>query len=809
MDLIQRKLTKSEWEGIEVPVSANEKEILSLIKNGFNDINIRYNNNQSLITYMRIDVSDGMHVHLYEQYFAKKVKDLCKKYDIPKFESPLLKGKKPKPKKGDLIRINNINTNATFPYIGNTSYMVFEFLILEVIENLLKYKKKDSSKWVFYYYTLRNFKNLYITNWNPCIKDFTDSIIEICDKDVSLETIVKRSQEMIEKNTYLLKYADISLYDHQKRLFDAFKVQEGNTGTTPKLVLYIAPTATGKTLSPIGLAEKYRVIFVCAARHVGLALAKSAISAGRKIALAFDCKDAEDVRLHFSAAKEAIRDRRSGAIRKVDNTVGDNVEIMICDIKSYLPAMYYMQAFNLTENIITYWDEPTITMDYEEHPFHNIINKNWSDNVIPNIVLSSATLPKEDEIGEVIGNYVSRFGGEIVSIVSHDCKKSIPIVNRRGEVYLPHYDFAEYKLMKKAIRHCKSYPTIMRYMDLEQIVQFLLYMNDSGYLNERYKISNYFETIDDISMVSLKNYYLKMLGSISEEDWVNVYKHFQNRDNRFQPYKSNIHMVTSDAYTLTDGPTIYLADDVDKISRFCLQEANIPEKVMSDIMVDIEFNNVLNKEISKLDKEFEDATAKDAEKDNKMSDDNRLSPELRRLKQKIDGLRSTIRPTSLPDLFIPNRKDHIKKYKPGYATDTNAFTCDISDATVVKLMQLNDIEDSWKVLLLMGIGVFTNHESITYTEIMKELAEQQKLYLIIASSDYIYGTNYQFCQGYIGKDLSEMTQEKSIQAMGRVGRNKIQQEYSVRFRDDGLVKKLFLPEENKPEVNNMNRLFSS
>ena len=92
---------------------------------------------------------------------------------------------------------------------------------------------------------------------------------------------------------------------------------------------------------------------------------------------------------------------------------------------------------------------------------------------------------------------------------------------------------------------------------------------------------------------------------------------------------------------------------------------------------------------------------------------------------------------------------------------------------------------------------------------MKELAEKQKLYLIIASSDYIYGTNYQFCHGYVGKDLSDMTQEKSIQAMGRVGRNKIQQEYSVRFRDNDLIKKLFLPCNNKPEVANMNRLFNS
>ena len=83
----------------------------------------------------------------------------------------------------------------------------------------------------------------------------------------------------------------------------------------------------------------------------------------------------------------------------------------------------------------------------------------------------------------------------------------------------------------------------------------------------------------------------------------------------------------------------------------------------------------------------------------------------------------------------------------------------------------------------------------------------QIFYLIIASSDYIYGTNYQFCQSYIGKDLSGITQEKTIQAMGRVGRNKMQQSYSIRFRDDNLIRKLFLREENKPEVANMNRLF--
>ena len=59
-----------------------------------------------------------------------------------------------------------------------------------------------------------------------------------------------------------------------------------------------------------------------------------------------------------------------------------------------------------------------------------------------------------------------------------------------------------------------------------------------------------------------------------------------------------------------------------------------------------------------------------------------------------------------------------------------------------------------------GIGVFLKHTNKKYMDIMKKLAEEQKLYLIIASSDYIYGTNYQFCHGYLSKDLSNMTQEK-------------------------------------------------
>jgi hypothetical protein len=171
----------------------------------------------------------------------------------------------------------------------------------------------------------------------------------------------------------------------------------------------------------------------------------------------------------------------------------------------------------------------------------------------------------------------------------------------------------------------------------------------------------------------------------------------------------------------------------------------------------------------------------------------------------MEILRQNIKSAQLNETFVPNKTLHIKKWAENIAPH-NIFTCDMDERTIMDIMMLQNMNDSWKVLLLMGIGVFTNHTNIEYTEIMKRLADQQRLFLIIASSDYIYGTNYQFCHGYLSKDLIT-TQEKIIQALGRIGRNNIQQEYSIRFRDDEQIHCLFYEEVDKMEVRNMNRLF--
>jgi hypothetical protein len=881
MDLKQRKLNKTEWESIEIAVTDSELRVLHMIVKGYNDVNIRINYSVSIFTYLKVEYNEKMEDYIYNRYFRKRVDMIEDKINV------LISGYKKmcidvniKPNSSDRIRLERFDENIVI------KSDIYEFVLLSHLEDLLTFIIKKSqdvrcNKNIhLHYYTLYKLIRNDVLLLNRHIKYLVKNTLELFEHMIDKAVIIENAVEFIEKNESLLKYSDLELYKHQKEIFTLIKTP------SPKLILYMAPTGTGKTLTPIALSEHKKIIFVCAARHVGLALARSAICVNKKIAFAFGCSSADDIRLHYFAAKEFTRNNRSGGIWKVDNSAGDSVEIIICDIKSYLPAMYYMLAFFQSDEIITYWDEPTITMDYDEHEFHSTIKKNWSENCIPTMVLSSATLPKENELTETIPDFLNKFpGAEICNIVSHDCKKSIPIVNKNGFVVLPHYLTNDYDELLRTANHCINYLTLLRYFDLKEVVEFISFVNKNSYANNRMRLDRHFEDLDSITMKNIKIYYIEMLRNINPLNWHIIYSNFEkNRTPRvlentnvdtkgtrihkaksvgpgisskhlnslagapisrlaseqivrptFVPQgTSGVYVTTKDAYTLTDGPTIFISNDVEKIAKFCVQQANIPNAVMDDLMKKIEYNNIINKKIYEIDNQIDDIkegiekqvknninefhkgvhvtgrskTNKDPKKLGKdIPDELQNKGALNKMTQEVNGLRALIKRVSLNDAFVPNKKQHLEKWTPDMNI-SNAFTSSIDEQIIADIMTLNGIDDLWKVLLMMGIGVFINHDNIGYTEIMKKLADEQKLYMIIATSDYIYGTNYQFCHGFLSKDL-DLTQEKIIQAMGRIGRNNIQQNYTIRFRDDSQIAKLFTPETDKPEVINMNVLFNS
>jgi hypothetical protein len=478
-------------------------------------------------------------------------------------------------------------------------------------------------------------------------------------------------------------------------------------------------------------------------------------------------------------------------------------------------------------------------------------------------------------------------------------------MNKDGFIELPHFLSEKYDEILQIAKHCENYLTLLRYLDLNEVIKFVMFVNmntTEKYIPERYKAENYFDSLNDINMKNIKMYYIQVLKNIKPNLWSGIYSEFKNKrlpkilennsvdvkgnkiaggaatalkQHSFSPDSVNIpsstsrsnltgqplkrtmtdnsltsiasktttaniikvgssaiYVTTKDAYTLTDGPTIFICDDIEKVSKFCIQQANIPSLVMDDLMKKIEYNNIINKKINELEKEVDylkeleesklssnvdssgknnSKSLKNVRKFNREADnvDSNSKGQISRLIKEIETYRQMIKNVNLNDTFVPNKLHHIKKWAEDVGVDTSkAFTSNIDETTISDIMLLDGIEDTWKILLMMGIGVFITHENIKYTEIMKKLADEQKLYLIIASSDYIYGTNYQFCHGYISKGM-KLTQEKIIQAMGRIGRNNIQQTYSLRFRDDEQIMKIFTAHSEKPEIINMNLLFNS
>lgn len=929
----QQKLSRAEWNGIEVPVDPSEIAVLQMISDNYTNVNAKLNRALTLMTFTKIAYSPAMEKHLYVGFFAPIIDAMLDKVarivfpptdgaaaaaaaangiaaaveELIKCRSTTLMQRqtttttfaskvsaaaagapnKMKISSADAIRLQQLTAK-----IAESNADIFEFVLLSWCESMhelivemfaatttTKKKAKGDHHHTssagagagagakrlavlrFLYTIVRVQETATIVHKNSFVNHFVAASVSFATAILggtcaAIRMIVENAHYIVETNQDLWKFADKHLFQHQKDLFLVFAQKAVVAATAAAaagggtLVLYSAPTGTGKTLSPLGLSRQYKVIFVCVARHVGLALARAAISIGRRVAFAFGCESANDIRLHYFAAKEYTKHKRSGGIGKVDNSNGSKVEIMICDVQSYVCAMLYMCAFHEPENIIFFWDEPTITLDLPTHPIHPLLTRLWRENKIPNIILSSATLPREEDIPEIIADFRARFGGEtarVYSISSFESRKSVSLVDKQGCFVAPHTLYGDFGTMRESAQYIEKNQILIKYMDVSEVSRFLSFMharnNDNACVDEN--IAAFFQGgLSDVSLHRIKMYYIEVLCNITDpEEWTNIFislAALSSATIKNNGFLSGVLFTTQDAHTLTDGPSIYLTEDVDKVSTFYLQQAQIPASVLQVLERAIDGNTRIQMRIDKLRRDIDDMCARDADKDRKQASaavaaaDGASStaagcrnPAERALRTEVDALTSRLVRVALDDVYVPNTRAHQARYDDGRRDFRPAcFTRNIDDATVEKIVSLAGVDTAHKLLLLMGIAVFGNtgesgsngngadaggnRDMVEYLETMKQLAHDQKLFLVIASADYVYGTNYNFCHGVIGKNMNRMTRQKTIQAIGRVGRGDAQKTYTVRFREDTLLYALFLPTlhmDEDAETTNMNRLF--
>jgi hypothetical protein len=767
----QSKLSKNEWTSIEKSVDNKEKQILELIVRGFNDPNYSIDLYFTMEQVIKLDHPDKDY-YIYIHILKDSVDKMVKAYKIINVE---LVVPKKKLNGADTIRIQSQKKRH---------FECIEYYMLELMEKFFKEKKKE-----FYFYNICILFKRY--SINKYVYKLFESFIQKYNEFMDVILFLEHTSKYIENNS-IYDYKPLKLYEHQTKIYESVKT-EGS-----KLIFYRAPTSSGKTLTPLGLCEKYKVIFICDSRPIGINLSKSGVNIGRKVGFAFGCCTIEDIRLHYFSVNTFIT---SKGRKRPDHSDGSKLEMLICDIQSYEVAMLYMLSFFSKENILIFWDEPNISMNSETHILHDCIKHIWSINQIPNIILSSATLPNYEELSPMIKKFTAIYKGTIHYIETQDETSNITLLDTAGNIIMPHNIFPTLEQFNEFIdKHAYSHS---KYLSVTECADFILYMCRNVFSSSM--IKDEFPLVQDITSQKIRDLYYKICKRIKPSEWSFVIQSY-NSCKKVKRFDIGNEITTKYSHTLTYGPTIYLCQDINTWIDYFIENSAIHASVFNELEKNIDTNNDVIDKINKMKKLVEDKTLKDEENENKMKEQ-RFDPATKQIIGEIDVLEKSLKDIQLNPLYIPNSKPHFEKWsnKDKYE-GSNVFTSNVDEQYVRRIMKLS-IDANYKILLLMGIGIFNvNHKLDEYNDIMKELADQKQLLFIIAGSEYINGTNYQFYHGYLADDILNINQETIIQSIGRVGRKEKNRSFTFRFRDNKIIEHLFI-KKSMLEIDNINSLF--
>ena len=190
MDLSQIKLSKAEWESIESPVEENEKIILKLILDGSSNVNIKMNPYLSLLSFMKLSCDAKMENHIYKVYFSELFSGWSAKYKItfPETEHITLTLKK-----ADVIRFKSIDATQ----IKEHKNKIYDFVLYDHLEKLLKYKDSSEKKWKFHYFTLYHLSKRKILHMNKLLIHNIQFILEKFHSDVDISYFIYNSCHFI------------------------------------------------------------------------------------------------------------------------------------------------------------------------------------------------------------------------------------------------------------------------------------------------------------------------------------------------------------------------------------------------------------------------------------------------------------------------------------------------------------------------------------------------------------------------------------------------------------------------------------
>ena len=543
---------------------------------------------------------------------------------------------------------------------------------------------------------------------------------------------------------------DVKRKAHQERIIEFV-----TTNPAPSLALYGATMGEGKTLTPVAFSADHG-IFVCGAREPALAFSRACVNLGVPMAVAFGCADEAGVRVHFNAA---IKDKTG----RVDNSNSEKVRWTVCDLFSFQVAAAYMKA---KPNLVIVLDELFFGTNEVEHPVHALLQSFWRHILaVPSrVILMSATL-RPDDLQPSLVKYSATYPQANILYVGSDTwlASATQIATKENTLVLPHGCEGANVVDK---------PHLLRYVNLESAAE---YVHLAG-----------------VSAINPTPAAVK-----------GAYAHVPNGSPTCPTLPGCMLFTQKDARVFEAGPCLYMTSNTAVVCRYCLESACIPPQMLSSLRANLAHNQKILAEVAVKTKLMEDKNKADEKKEKKMAE-GRDKPEVKLLKEEIKRLTAALKPVNLPECYIPNTEAHKRRFG-----NTAGFCSNIDADAAATVLAIEGLPDNYSILFLMGIGVMS-HAHPEYLALVKSMLDENKLFMVVADQDFLWGTNFDFRYMIVAADLCangvhKLTPDMLQQMLGRVGRNG--QNATVYSRIPNIGQLLFCPPAVKAEQTKLNQLF--
>ena len=562
-------------------------------------------------------------------------------------------------------------------------------------------------------------------------------------------------RELLEKYPmYVIstKYDDVfptlSVRPYGSQIELMSKIRDNRNG----LFLYNAMIGSGKTSFSIALASyvrtirtmyksKIQLIFCCSVEPVRYQVGQYAYNANIPFGVASIVKGNLRVINHFSCKKDNER------------------VLIISDLSSTIALLQRSKDYML------FVDEPTVGADQKNSPITKSL-LHIMELAPSSIILSSATLPKENEIEPIIASYKEKYvDTHIESIYSKEAIIGCHVKSYNGDTICPHSWCKTKDELKNVIKHIDTNPFLGRLYTAPILLNLHRKMVDEK-IEGLPDIDDYFKSISNLTQYNIQKMAVQLLHILAETDVIdkvcdriklsidkvekvkNDEDMWDNEedDNNFNPTKlgtTDAHKYMGGCLIATQDPLKYAMDNFKEIYEKSISAKNLIAKYSS-------LRQIYDKQIKRID--------------DRVKNESKKSLESQAITEPLIDYPEELRINTIKHLET-YAKDKLKtidanKIKSIYALE------DISSSM--------NIPDWVYILLFSGVGIFCPSSPMldeVYIDTVMGMASDGHLSYLIADDSICFGANYPINNIIIDDSIVDNHSIKTIfQLMGRAGR---------------------------------------